>query len=337
MVLKSFPVLADTESIMARLRLIFGLLFILNLSPLFAETSYIVVKGDTVYGIAKKFDVGVEEIIALNDIKDPGKLWVGKSLLIPDKTMTLSHLVLKGETLFGISRRYGVSVDALRTANDLAPDATLREGALLSIPKQAALDSASLDVVPKEDGAEALPDKDGADTKTGTPSIKEAVLATPIDGTAESEQVPNTTLSSSPLASGIKSSADLRPISSKTADLSLDWPIKAKEIAYLEGKLYGVWMLGELREPVIAIKAGTVAAAGPYRGFGQVVIVKSNDGLAYVYGGCESLDVIAGDRVAFGSKLGKLGLDQLSGDPRLFFFVYDNNIAVDPADAPRDF
>lgn len=44
-----------------------------------------------------------------------------------------THVVVQGETLFGLARRYGVSVDNLRTANKL-PDDNIRIGQRLVIP-----------------------------------------------------------------------------------------------------------------------------------------------------------------------------------------------------------
>lgn len=43
------------------------------------------------------------------------------------------HLVKKGDTLFGLSREYGVTLHALRTANGLS-DYTIRVGQVLKIP-----------------------------------------------------------------------------------------------------------------------------------------------------------------------------------------------------------
>ncbi|MDQ3521948.1 MAG: LysM peptidoglycan-binding domain-containing protein, partial [Gemmatimonadota bacterium] len=44
-----------------------------------------------------------------------------------------THVVVQGETLFGLARRYGVSVDNLRTVNKL-PDDNIRIGQRLVIP-----------------------------------------------------------------------------------------------------------------------------------------------------------------------------------------------------------
>jgi septal ring factor EnvC (AmiA/AmiB activator) len=78
-----------------------------------------------------------------------------------------------------------------------------------------------------------------------------------------------------------------------------------------------------------------VVSAGPYRGFGKVAIVQMTGGYLYVYGGCETLSVKEGDRVAPGTELGKLGIDGVSSRSQLFFLVYRSNSPIDPAKAPR--
>jgi septal ring factor EnvC (AmiA/AmiB activator) len=103
----------------------------------------------------------------------------------------------------------------------------------------------------------------------------------------------------------------------------------------MTGKLYGVVLLGERSEVVRSLTQGTVVSAGPYRGFGKVAIVQMTGGYLYVYGGCETLSVKEGDRVAPGTELGKLGIDGVSSKPQLFFLVYRSNSPIDPAKAPR--
>jgi LysM repeat protein len=43
-------------------------------------------------------------------------------------------VVRRGETLTGLAKRYGVSIQALRTANGMSESETLKAGAALKIP-----------------------------------------------------------------------------------------------------------------------------------------------------------------------------------------------------------
>jgi septal ring factor EnvC (AmiA/AmiB activator) len=103
----------------------------------------------------------------------------------------------------------------------------------------------------------------------------------------------------------------------------------------MTGKLSGVVITGTRFEPVTSLTSGIVLAAGPYRGFGRVVIVQVEGGYLYVYGGCESLSVKEGDRVRAGTEIGKLGIDAVANKPQLFFMVQKSNSFIDPAEAPR--
>jgi septal ring factor EnvC (AmiA/AmiB activator) len=129
--------------------------------------------------------------------------------------------------------------------------------------------------------------------------------------------------------------SEVRSTAARMVDPLVRWPINAKEIAYMTGKLPGVVLLGERLESVKSLTQGVVIAAGPYRGFGRVVIIQNTGGYLYVYGGCENLSVKEGDRVNPGTELGRLGADALTEKPQLFLLVYRNNISVDPAAAPR--
>jgi septal ring factor EnvC (AmiA/AmiB activator) len=103
----------------------------------------------------------------------------------------------------------------------------------------------------------------------------------------------------------------------------------------MTGKLSGVLITGTRAEPVRSLTRGTVLSAGPYRGFGMVVIIQVEGGYLYVYGGNESLSVREGDLVGPGTELGRLGIDAATNEATLFFMVYRGNVPVDPARAPR--
>jgi murein DD-endopeptidase MepM/ murein hydrolase activator NlpD len=286
----------------------------LGLSAVFAtaeETVHIIRKGDTIYSLARTYGVSSQEIQRLNGIEDPNRIRAGQRIRIPDASGSFvfapgEHRAVRGETLYGIARRYGISLDALLAANGFSGNYVLKAGDLLRIPR----DDSSL---------AASPDAPGAFVSPG------AVLPVPAAAAVSATVMPDDF-----------AETGLRSTVSRSLDLSVPWPINAREIAYMTGKLNGVALVGERNEPVRSLKEGVVISAGPYRGFGRVVIIQVAGGYLYVYGGCENLSVREGDKVRAGTELGRLGVDALSRKPQLFFLVYRNNVSIDPAIAPRD-
>lgn len=83
-------------------------------------------QGDTLYSIAVKNNVSVNEIMHLNDMSSP-KITVGQRLVMKGEGSSSSssarstyHTVKKGETLYRIAVRYGKSVDQLKSYNNLS-------------------------------------------------------------------------------------------------------------------------------------------------------------------------------------------------------------------------
>ncbi|MDR3131219.1 MAG: LysM peptidoglycan-binding domain-containing M23 family metallopeptidase [Treponema sp.] len=307
-----------------RYRFFCSLLFTALLPVYTQNADHLIQGGETIYSIARFYGVTVQDILNLNNITDPEKIQAGRRLRIPRKTDVpnqepysakvrvsasagekntedgnfIQHQVAKGEAFYGIARRYGVSVQVLRNANNLKDDYLLKAGDWLRIPRN-------------DPSVGSLPSTSAVKDEAVTKADNAAAVSAAGNGTA--------------------------PRSDKTitVDAAVKWPIGAKEIRYMTGKLNGVALLGERSESVKNLTQGTVVSAGPYRGFGKVVIVQMQGGYLYVYGGCESLSVKEGDRVIPGTELGKLGIDGVSSRPQLFFLVYMNNNPVDPVKAPR--
>lgn len=97
-------------------------------------TTHTVVKGDTLYSLAKKYGTTVPEIVALNPSIEDGKtISIGQTYImtsnknpldskkLPDlknsSTGYIEHTVVKGDTLYSLSRKYGTTVDAVVAAN----------------------------------------------------------------------------------------------------------------------------------------------------------------------------------------------------------------------------
>lgn len=94
--------------------------------------TYIVQKGDTLYGISKQFGVSVQDIKTANNLSN-NTITVGQTLMIPSMNTTIFYIVKKGDTLYSIASNYGVSVDEIKSLNNLKSN-TLSIGQQLRIP-----------------------------------------------------------------------------------------------------------------------------------------------------------------------------------------------------------
>lgn len=97
---------------------------------------YIVQRGDTLWSIAKKLDTTVNELKSANNLNN-NMLYINQELIVPNyetvEDSNISYVVKKGDTLWSISKEYGVSVNDLKNFNNLTND-FLSTGQILVIP-----------------------------------------------------------------------------------------------------------------------------------------------------------------------------------------------------------
>ena len=250
------------------------------------------------------------------------------------------HTVQRGETFYSIARSLGLKPEDLMAYNGITDPTKLQAGQRLKIPGSGTADSGGISFYKAVRGdtlysiARKFSVSVGAlqEANNLQPNymLKEGdTLRIPGAGSSVLAAIPQGT---GAVSSGAVTSAPAPPAAGNP---SVSWPVTAREVNYMTGKLSGVVITGTRYEPVMSLTQGTVLSAGPYRGFGRVVIVQVEGGYLYVYGGCESLSVKEGDRVSPGTEIGKLGIDAVSNKPQLFFMVYRSNSPVDPAEAPR--
>lgn len=99
------------------------------------DKSYVVKSGDTLYGIAKKYNTTVNELKGLNNLIN-NNLTVGQKLIItnlPKNEISNKYIVKSGDNLYAISKLYGIPVDQLKQANNLTSN-LLNVGQELIIP-----------------------------------------------------------------------------------------------------------------------------------------------------------------------------------------------------------
>lgn len=134
---------------MFRVLLVISLLSLaLVASPALADApiSHTVAWGETLYSIARLYDITPQAIANANGFRVNRWVYVGERLTIPIgaiKSATATapngyYTVGAADTLASISSRFGVSVDALASANDLPPNGYVYVGARLRIPSRLA-------------------------------------------------------------------------------------------------------------------------------------------------------------------------------------------------------
>lgn len=109
-------------------------------TPASLEGYYVVQKGDSLWSIASKNNTTVDNIKKLNNLSS-NTLQIGQLLKLPGSSEENEieseniYIVKKGDSLYSISKVYGISVDELKKANNLTSN-NLSIGQTLIIPSK---------------------------------------------------------------------------------------------------------------------------------------------------------------------------------------------------------
>ena len=101
------------------------------------ENKYIVKSGDTLYSIAREYNISVQEIKDANNLIN-NNLTIGQKLIIPTPTIESNDIVYtvkKGDNLYSIAKTYGLTQQELMNYNNLTSN-LLSIGQTLKIPSK---------------------------------------------------------------------------------------------------------------------------------------------------------------------------------------------------------
>jgi spore germination protein len=94
---------------------------------------HVIQRGENLWLLARRYGVGVNQIVEANELPAPNSLTVGQAIVIPQLR---EYVVRPGDNLWLIARRFGTTVQAIAQANQLASPYQIRPGQVLKLPEK---------------------------------------------------------------------------------------------------------------------------------------------------------------------------------------------------------
>lgn len=278
-------------------------LFNYDLGSFFGGTpDYVTVqKGDTLYSIARRYNVPIRDMIEANGLRPPYTLNIGRVLKMPNARF---HIVEKGDTVYNISKRYDVDMRSLSKLNNIAAPYALRIGQRLVIPGSVVSSST-----------------------TPTTARKAATASKASSWKASSAKKKTTSAAK-------KKTTRTTTVKKRTSKFA--WPVQGKVVSNFgpiaKGRNNdGINIKAPLGTPVKAADAGTVAYAGnELRGFGNLILIKHSGGWMTAYAHNDRILVRKGQKVKKGEKISTVGSTGGVSTPQLHFEIRAGKKAVNP-------
>lgn len=323
-------------------------------------------QGDTLYGLSKRHGVSLAELMSANGLTSPN-LKPGQKLLLPSANAPVraiarapkaapsapvsppsaevaarygsTYTVQPGDSLYKIAQANKVNFAELQHVNGITDVRKVRPGAVLKIPGSASITAPSASVVPPSAVAEAAPAA-ASPTMAQTTNTQPTVInagkqVAALNGTATDATPP--AAKDEPAAKQDKV-ANAEPQSQTQAGDStkLRWPVSGRVIAGFGGRSDGthndgINMSVPLGTDVHAAEAGVVAYAGSeLKGYGNLVLLRHDNGWVTAYAHNDELLVKRGDKVRRGQVIGKAGKTGTVDQPQVHFELRQGSKPVDP-------
>ena len=256
--------------------------------------------------------------------------------------------VAKGDTLSSLSRRYGVPVEQIVSANNL-PDGRLAQGQELVLPgvtaaKAAAAAKAQTNVrVVKTETIAApkptsLAEEEAAEAEGQDAGAKQAAKAKEAPGSKPETKANGIAASSETTGEGSKrvASVDQLPAPDPMSGNSFRWPVKGRVISGFGtrpdgGHNDGIDVAVPQGTSVKAAENGVVAYSGnELKGYGNLVLIRHANNWVSAYANNAELLVKRGDKVRRGQIIAKAGATGAVSQPQVHFELRKGSRPVDP-------
>lgn len=255
-----------------------------------------------------------------------------------------SYIVQSGDTLYSVSRKTGVSVDSLKSANGLSNGA-IRVGQSLIVPGghntevAAATPSAA---TAKTATPAALPETKQVTTPTKTAAASQPAATQPAaEPTKTAQNEPAKPAAEPAVAKGsdttMNQAENVAVVAPQATGISkMRWPAQGRILSSFgqkEGSSTndGIDIMAPEGSSVKAAENGVVIYAGDgLKEFGNTVLIRHENNIVTVYGHNSKILVQRGQKVRRGDEIAKSGMSGNASTPRVHFEVRKNSSPVNP-------
>lgn len=284
-------------------------------------------EGETLWDLARLYDVPMDDIMARNDFTDADArgLSSGEPVVVPGvakediqetkprKRRGIQHVLAPGETVWDLANAFQVSVAEIMSANGLSSEqiTALRDGTELFIPG-----------VKRDKGT-------GKIRRTRAPHQKRALAKAELLGLG-------TRRTAGQLLAGRVDERWIRAAGKGKLPGTLRWPVTNGWFTRgfgsgMQGYHQAVDIMGEVGWNVRAAARGIVAYSGDgVRGYGNMVLMVHPGGWVTMYAHNSANFVVAGERVPRGGILAEVGSTGISRGPHVHFELIHAGHNCDP-------
>lgn len=342
--------------------------------------------GDTLYGLSRRHQVSLAELMSVNSLTSPD-IKLGQKLYLPAggaaaqtvaaapsaapavasarqfaappvtpetaAKYTGSYTMQQGDSIYAVARSHKVPFTELQQVNGITNAAKVRAGTVLKVPaaypQTAAAPlstTAAIDSSPQPGMIPAA-----VPAAQAAPIAPAPIMSEPANIPSDSAQP--TIINSAKPAETVApvppvSSPDVAPKGDKVAiavppqqpppaaDAKLRWPAQGRVISGFGGRPDGTHNDGiNLSVPmgtdVHAAESGVIAYAGSeLKGYGNLILIRHDNGWVTAYAHNDQLLVKRGDKVGRGQIIAKAGKTGTVDQPQVHFELRQGSKPVDP-------
>jgi len=312
-----------------------------NQSESLKSAFHIIEAGDNLWNVAQRYGVSVEVIAEVNNLKDKDLLSIGQRLEIPgigggvsgkekeQEPTIIIHTVVKGDTLWSISKKYDVKMNSIISINYLKEISRLSIGQKLKIP------------ITNMDIAKAQGYNQETEIEDIIYYVKKGEslwsISREYNVKLESIIAANSITDASKISAGQQLRIPNAP-GARSNICNFIWPVRGRITSP-----YGVRVLNRRREfhsgidisvpigtNIIAAESGRVSYTGYMRGYGNVIILSHNGGYSTVYAHNSVNLLKKGQYVKQGNVIAKSGRTGNATGPHLHFEIRSGGKPYNP-------